>query len=142
MLEKIKNAARYLWHHKKAVAAVSGTAVVAAIGAMAMGIVPTPEIMQPVVQTIVTTVELHPTESLIAGSAVGGVVGLAALKKAYKGSKRAYSAIKSMKTANPKKLAEQAVEKVKGIVSKGGEQASQDQAKINWDKAKWFIAET
>jgi hypothetical protein len=135
----------WAWHHKKKTALILGAGVAAAGGAMYAGYLPTPEIVQTAAQVALTTVAEHPNESLVAGSAVGGIVGWAALKKAGKGAKKVYRL-----TKNAGSLAKDAAAKGTSLfghkASSGGApalQATQGQvAVIDWEKAKFFVPET
>jgi len=140
MFDRIKKVGGFVKNHKKAIALGAVAAVGGVAAAMATGYVPTPEVVQSAAQVVSTTIAEHPNESLATGSAVAGIAGFGASKKLYKGAKRVYAARKSIPKA-AKSLATEVAAKVRGR-SEGGEQKSQGQAKINWDKAKLFIAET
>jgi hypothetical protein len=134
----------WVWHHKKKTALILGTGAVAAGAAMYTGYVPTPDIVANAAQIAEATAVAHPTETLVAGSAVGGIVGWATLKKGAKGAKAVYRVAK-----NAKNLAKEAAMKGTALLTgkkpaAGGVAtlpAAQGQA-IDWEKAKFFVPET
>lgn len=137
MFGKVKKFGGFINKHKKGIAVGAGAVALGVAAGMATGYVPTPELISSAVTMATTTAAEHPLESVAVGGAVVGYV-------APKAAKGTYRKLKSMRAPNPRSLAEQAVSKVKGALpgKSGGEQASAQEPKINWDRAKFFITET
>lgn len=134
----------WAWHHKKKTGVILGAGAAAVGGAMYAGYIPTPDIVANAAQVAEATIVAHPTESLIAGSAAGGIIGWAALKKGAKGAKSVYKLTKNAGT-----LAKDAASKATALLghktATGGIPALATQgqvAAIDWEKAKFFVPET